>query len=130
MVECGVSPSMLSGQELGYCGASRPMGSTSGTNDRLELFGSTGQGRWPVESLKLPQGCFVEMTGRPLAPTDRLCPVPMIPVQSHGRLMGASEPVDVAGTVQAISTMHTQSSRLNREEGILFSRIRPVSPRP
>src|SRR5438046_138952 len=81
---CGVSPSRLVGQALGNRGALRPAGSTSGTSLISAAFGSTGQARLPVESFMLLYGCEVAATCIARAPTERLCPVPMIPVQSQG----------------------------------------------
>ena len=42
----------------------------------------------PNESFMLLYGCDVASTGVPSAPTDRLCPVPTIPVQSQAKLNG------------------------------------------
>jgi len=46
IAECGVSPAILSGQELGYALESLPTGSTSGTIERLASLGSIGQGNF------------------------------------------------------------------------------------
>src|SRR2546430_8106220 len=59
---------------------------------KVVLLGSIGQGRAPVESLRLWYGWVVVVIGVPCAPTARLCPVPMTPAQSHGRAMTAAPP--------------------------------------
>src|SRR6185295_10223731 len=90
--ECAVSPSMFVGQELGYAIACRPTGSMRGAIAKEASFGSIGQGRVPVESLRLWYGWVVVVMGVPCAPTARLCPVPTTPAQSHGRMIATAPP--------------------------------------
>src|SRR6476620_4069668 len=91
---------MLVGHELGYAVDGRPMGSISGTSASEASFESTGQARLPVDSCLLLKGCVVSraaaaaVSRRPSgSPTDRLCPVPMMPVQSQGMCSALSPPL-------------------------------------
>src|SRR6187399_1630588 len=86
-----VSPAMLVGQELGYAVEGRPIGSISGTRRSEASLGSIGHGRLPVDSCLLLKGCVVKRAAAAAvlrtpsgSPTDRLWPVPMMPVQSQG----------------------------------------------